>query len=110
MWIIKVCSYAPGLVKREDKPYMRGSADAVILVKDKGTKLAISVEGKGRVTANTCPKTVQHFIEKHVLSDMPGLRSEASTVKGFDIDNNNEDLLGLVPEYHDPARLSTRVS
>ena len=30
-----------------------GSVDAVLLVKDKGTKLAIPVEGKGRVTTNT---------------------------------------------------------
>ena len=36
---------------------------------------------------------------------MPGLESDASTVKSFDIDDDNEDLLSLVPEYHDLFQL-----
>ena len=73
--------YAPGLAKQEDKPYIPGSADTVLLVKDSGTKLAIPMEGKGRASANTFHKSVQCFIEKHSLSDMPGLGSDAATVK-----------------------------
>ena len=97
--------YAPGLVKQEDKPYIHGSADTVLLVKDSGTKLTIPVEGKGRVPANTFHKTIRCFIEKHSLSNMSGLGSDTSTVKSFDIDDDDEDLLGLVSEYHDLFQL-----
>ena len=93
--------YSPGLVRKIDKPYIRGSADAVLLVKDNGVKSAIPVEGKGKVTANTYHNTVNRFNDKHGLSDMPGLGGGAATVKSFDINDDDEHLLGLVPEHHD---------
>ena len=36
---------------------------------------------------------------------MPGLGNNASTVKSFDIDDGDEDLLGLVPEYNNLFQL-----
>ena len=93
--------YVPGLVKRIKKNHVRDSSDGVIIVKENNTKTATPIEVKGRVSINTFHRTVARFNRKHGLSDMPGLGSEASGARMYNISDDDEHLLGLVPEYHD---------
>ena len=72
-----------------------------MLQKVNGTKEAVPVEVKARVSPNTFHKTVNRFNHTHGLSDMPGLGKDASSARSYDINNDDELLLALIQEPHD---------
>jgi len=82
------CLYQPGLIKKESRPFIKDSADGVIITKNNGDKTAVPVEAKARVSPNTYHRTVARFNRVHKIVDMPGIGSNVKGVQTHDLDES----------------------
>ena len=96
--------YQPVLVMRSDKPYVRDSADVVVIFNpnSEGDQSCVPVEVKTRVSLDTFHRTVAHFNKRRDLADLPGVGCDGEDdSRVITIRSYSRHLLGMIPESYD---------